>query len=81
MIGSFKASATRPARISLTQFSEDLLSRDSQDRPSLTTPAFSLADIHQRRFAADVVAAMSSPALEANKEAENSPVRSGNDRL
>jgi hypothetical protein len=76
MLGSRQTSVTKPTRMSLAQFSENLTSGNSQGRPdcaSSTTEGVALESPGQKRFANDVVAAMSNPALQANDGAAEVP--------
>jgi hypothetical protein len=64
-MGSRQPSATKPKRMSLAQFSKNLMSGESQghlDFVGSTTEGIGLESAGQKRFAADVVAAMSNPA-------------------
>jgi len=68
---------TKP-RMSLAQFSRNLISSEPQDHPDRaisTTEGAGLESIGQKRFAADVVAAMSNPILESSDEAEETLTR------
>jgi hypothetical protein len=65
VMGSRQSSATKPKRMSLAQFSKNLMSGESQgqlDFVGSTTEGIGLESAGQKRFAADVVAAMSNPA-------------------
>jgi len=70
VIGRRQASVTKPTRISLAQFSKSLMARKSQDRPAVvdSTECLGLESVGQKRFAADVVAALSNHAVKANEE-------------
>jgi hypothetical protein len=66
----------KPARMSLAQFSRNLISSESHNRPdyaSSTANGVGLERIGQKRFAADVVAAMSIPALQPHGVAVGNP--------
>ena len=65
VMGSRQPSATKPKRMSLAQFSKNLMSGESQGQPDCVdsiTEGAGLESVSQKRFAADVVAAMSNPA-------------------
>jgi len=64
-MGNRQPSATKPKRMSLAQFSKNLMSGESQGQPDClgsSTEGVDLESVGQKRFAADVVAAMSNPA-------------------
>jgi len=72
------ANVTNPTRMSLAQFSKNLMSSESRGRPDCvagTTEGVGLERVGQKRFAAGVVAAMSNPALECNEEVAELPKR------
>jgi hypothetical protein len=65
VMGSRQSSATKPKRMSLAQFSKNLISGESQGQPDClgsSTEGVGLESGGPKRFAADVVAAMSNPA-------------------
>jgi hypothetical protein len=62
--------------MSLAHFSKNLMPSESQGLPDCvggTTEDVGLESVGQKRFAADVVAAMSNPALEFNEEVAELP--------
>jgi hypothetical protein len=64
-MGSRQPSATKPKRMSLAQFSKNLMSGESQGQPDCVgsaTEGVGLESVDPKQFAADVVAAMSNPA-------------------
>ena len=68
--------ATKPKRMSLAQFSKNLMPGESQGQPDCVgsaTEGVGLESVGQKRFAADVVAAMSNPGLKANEEVAELP--------
>jgi hypothetical protein len=68
---SRQANVTNPTRMSLAQFSKNLMSSESRGQPDCvagTTEGVGLESVGQKRFAADVVAALSNPTRKANEE-------------
>jgi hypothetical protein len=64
-----QACVMTPTKISLAQFSKNLMSSESQGRPDCvgaTTAGIGPQSLGGKRFAAGVVAAMSSPTLGSN---------------
>jgi hypothetical protein len=64
VMGTRQSSSTKPKRMSLAQFSKNLMSGESQGQPDCVgsaTEGVGLQSVDQKRFAADVVAAMSNP--------------------
>lgn len=67
---------TKPARVSLAEFSKSLTSIETQIQPdcdSDTTETVSLESAGRKLFAAEVVAAMSNPALTDGEEVLEAP--------
>jgi hypothetical protein len=78
MLGNRQTSGTKPTRMSLAQFSKNLASGESHARPecaSSATEGFRQESAGQKRFATDVVAAMSNPAPKSNEEVAELPER------
>jgi hypothetical protein len=78
VIGNRQHRVTEPTRLSLAQFSKSLTSRETQAQPdcdSDTTERFGLESVGQKQFAAEVVAAMSNPALGTGEEVVGQPKR------
>jgi hypothetical protein len=74
--GSWPPGVTKPPRMSLAQFSKDLVASDSQGRPDCAGGIGEEVDqesIGHQRFAAEVVAAMSIPAVKFNGEVKELP--------
>lgn len=76
MSGSRHKSETRRAKITLAQFSRNLASLEPARPPAAAldaAPADELANIREKHFAAEVVAAMSKPAARAPEAAPELP--------
>jgi hypothetical protein len=78
MLGNRQTSEAKLTRMSLAQFSKNLASGESHARPecaSSATEGFRQESAGQKRFATDVVAAMSNPAPKSNEEVAELPER------
>jgi hypothetical protein len=76
MLGSRQTSAANPTRVSLAQFSKNLASGESRGQTECAgcaTEGVGQRGAGQKRFVADVVAAMSNRALESSEEAAELP--------
>jgi hypothetical protein len=77
-MGRRPPSLAKPKWMSLAQFSKTLMSGESQDQPDCvgnTTEGVGEESVGPKRFATDVVAAMSNPGLESNEGVAELPER------
>lgn len=76
MFGSRQPPVTKPTGMSLAEFTKDLTSRNSHGRPACVAGTREgVGPVGQKSFAADVVGAMSNPALEPDVEGVELPER------